>query len=112
MSVLGLINAQIYRPGGSSAALNVSAATGSGLAGIKGSAGVVMRIIPNTIGTTNPLTLNDLALNTGAAAANQVISIPVASMVAGVPITIEAVFLNGLVISAFPTGGSYTITYS
>lgn len=114
MSVLGLINAQLYRPGGNSTALNITAATGAGAVGIKNPAatGVVMRIIPNTLGTTNPLTLNDLAVNTGAAAANQVISIPVASMVAGVPITIEAVFQNGLVISSFPTGGSYVITYS
>ncbi len=112
MSILGLINAQLYRPGGNSTALNITAATGAGVAGIKASSGVLMRIIPNAIGSAGVLTLNDLAVNTGAAAANQIITIPIASLTLGVPVTIEATFLNGLVISAFPTDGSYVITYS
>jgi hypothetical protein len=111
MSVLGMIPVKVYRLGGNSAQLNVTAITGAGLAGIKGSSGVLFRIIPIVAGSGGALTINDLAVNTGAAAANQLFTIPNTGLTVGVPITLEVPFANGLVISAITTGGQFVVTY-
>jgi hypothetical protein len=108
---LGIIPVKTYRLGGNAAALNITAITGAGLAGVKGSSGVLMRIIPIIAGSAGNLTLNDLAVNTGAAAANQVYTVLFSTLVVGTPITIEVPFVNGLVVSSITTGGQFVITY-
>jgi hypothetical protein len=102
----GPILTAILNIGGNNAALNVTATSV-----IKASNGNVFRIIPTTVGT-GTLTLNDSATTGAAATANILESIPAASMTAGVPITIEAPFKNGLTISAITSGGVFTITYN
>jgi|HubBroStandDraft_4_1064222.scaffolds.fasta_scaffold41602_3 hypothetical protein len=102
----GPILVAILNMGGNNAALNVTA-TGV----VKATPGVVFRIIPTTVGT-GTLTLNNSATTGAAATANIIDSIPAASMTAGVPITLEAPFTNGLVVSAITSGGVFTITYN
>lgn len=87
--------------GGNKSALNVGAA---GV--IKNTPGRINRVIVNgTVGTGGSLTINDSATTAAAAAANQIISLPGTTAV-GTIITLDFPCLNGITVSAFPTGGA------
>lgn len=103
----GAQQVQISSLGGQRTALNVTAA---GV--ISAKAGTLFRVLVVTAGTAGALTINDLSANTGAAAANTLLSVPFGNLTAGQVITIEASVLNGIVVSAVPNGGQFTITYT
>jgi hypothetical protein len=101
-------------PGGVFSKLDVTAATGAGLAGLKTGKGTLMRVIIGTAGSAGALTFNDLAVNTGAGAANQIVSLAYNNTLiaaAGDVYVAEFPFQNGLVISAWPTGMVASISW-
>ena len=109
MGQLGLVPTINTQPGGTKAALNVTAA---GV--IKAAPGTIMRIHTTTVGTGGALTINDTTTVGGAAAGNQVASFAFgnANVAAGAVVTLEVPCANGIVISAVPTGGWVgTVTY-
>lgn len=88
--------------GGTSSHLDITAAVV-----IKASAGRLRKITVSAPGTTSgALTLNDAATVGAAAAANQIVSIPFASLSAGQVIDLDWPCVNGIVVSAVPGGGS------
>lgn len=104
---VGVIQTINTLPGGTLVKFNITAATV-----VKSTTGTVMRIVPITVGSAGALVLNDNTATGGSnTAANELTSIPIASMTAGVPILIELPFANGLVVSAVPTGGAYDVSY-
>jgi hypothetical protein len=104
--IVGPVNIPPGLPGGASTAEDITAA-----AVIKAAPGIIVRIVPIVLGT-GTLTINDAITTGGATTANTVESIPVASMTVGVPVTLELACGTGIVISAFPTGGQYVVTFT
>jgi hypothetical protein len=98
---------QIQGLGGNISALNVAAA---GV--VKNTPGMLFRIVVEVAPTAGNLTVNDLAANSGAAVANQIISVPFGSLVIGQVITLDWPCKNGIVVSSVGTGGVYGIAYS
>lgn len=93
-------------PGGISAALNVTA-----VGAIKAGPGVLVRIIPIVLGT-GTLTLNDMLAAGTPSAANEIDSLPVASMTVGIPVWLEWPCGTGIYVSAIPSGGQYNFSFS
>jgi hypothetical protein len=93
--------------GGKSSALDVTAA-----AAIKGAAGRLCKISVIAPGSAGSLTLNDAASTGAAAAANEIASIAFGSLTAGQVIALDWPCANGITVSAIPTGGAVSISYS
>jgi hypothetical protein len=94
---------------GLSSALNVTNARV-----LKVGPGRLVRIVVlGAVGSAGALTLNDSATVAGAATANVVYTIP-GTVAVGTVITVDAPTVNGLVVSAVPTGGTpqFAISYS
>lgn len=103
----GVVPVQPYRPGGLYSALNVTAA-----AVVKASAGLIYRITINTAGSAGTLTINDAATTGAAAAGNVVYNAAFGALTGGSVVTLEFPMLNGIVVSAIPTGAVIAIAYS
>jgi len=95
--------------GGNSSAINVSAA---GV--IKGSPGRLCKIVVlGVVGTGGALTINDAATVAGATTANQIYT-SVGTVAVGTVISLDFPCVNGIVVSAVPTGGTpqFAISYN
>lgn len=78
---------------------------------IKASAGKALRILVVTPGSAGSLTLNDVATVGGATGGNQIFTALFSAMKAGDIIDLNITCATGLVVSAMPTGGQFTIVY-
>ena len=103
----GPIKVSVTQPGGNKSSLNISAA-----AVVKATNGIVFRITTSTAGSAGDLVLNDVATVAGAAATNQIVSIPFGSLAAGSVVTLEWPCATGITISAVPTGWVGAVSYS
>lgn len=105
----GKANELLVQEGGSSSALNVTAA-----AVIKATAGKLAKIVVVVAPTTSgALTVNDVATVGGAATANEVFSIPFGSLTAGQVITLDWPCATGIVVSAVGGGTpQYSVSFS
>ena len=103
----GPIKVSVTQPGGNKSALDVTAA-----AVVKSTNGILFSITTSTAGTAGDLVLNDVATVAGAAAANQIISIPFGSLAAGSVVTLKWPCSTGIVVSAVPTGWVGAVSYS
>ena len=103
----GPIKVSVTQPGGNKSSLNISAA-----AVVKATNGIVFRITTSTAGTAGDLVLNDVATVAGAAATNQIISIPFGTLTAGSVVTLKWPCATGITISAVPTGWVGAVSYS
>src|SRR5262252_7385131 len=79
---------------------------------IKGSAGRLMRVLVVTPGTAGSLTLNNAATVAGGNAGNQIISYLASGMWPGQVIDVNFTCDTGIVVSAMPTGGQFTVVYT
>lgn len=104
---VGPIVASAGLPGGISAWLNVSAALV-----VKAAPGVLALIIVNTVGSAGSLTVNDCTTTGAAAASNQIASWPIADLAVGQCITLNWPCGTGITLSAMPTAGVVSISYS
>ncbi len=87
--------------GGNSSAINVTAA-----AVIKATPGRLCKIIVlGVVGTGGSLTVNDTTTTAGATTANQVYT-TAGTVAVGTVISLDFPCINGIVISAVPTGGT------
>lgn len=102
---VGPVQVGLTLPGGSSASLNVTAA-----AVVKATAGLLMRINVVAVGSAGTLTINDCATTGAATTANAIISIPFGSLPVTIPLGWPCA--TGIVVSAVPTGGQVTISFS
>lgn len=103
----GPIKVSVTQPGGNKSSLNISAA-----AVVKATNGIVFTITTSTAGTAGDLVLNDVATVAGAAATNQIISIPFGTLTAGSVVTLKWPCATGITISAVPTGWVGAVSYS
>ena len=103
----GPIKVSVTQPGGNKSSLNISAA-----AVVKATNGIVFRITTSTAGSAGDLVLNDVATVAGAAATNQIVSIPFGSLAAGSVVTLKWPCATGITISAVPTGWVGAVSYS
>jgi len=79
---------------------------------VKGSAGKAIGILVVTPGTAGSLTLNNCATVGAATGGNQIVSYLASGMYAGQVIDVNFTCDTGVVVSAMPTGGQFTIIYS
>lgn len=94
------LTVSVQNTGGTQSKLNQSA-----ILQAKNSRGILRRIVMVTAGSGGALVLNDLASGGTPAAGNQVTSIPSATLtVTGLPVTLDLLFQNGIMVSAIPTG--------
>jgi hypothetical protein len=93
--------------GGTKSALNVNAPNTV----VKSSLGTLFRIVVQVAPSAGSLVVNDLAAGSGYAAANQILSVPFGSLVAGQVITLDWPCLVGIVVPTVCTGGAYAISY-
>jgi hypothetical protein len=98
-------NSIITSPGGQLTALNLQA--GANL--IKAGQGRIFKIFVNTVGSAGTFSVNDSA-TTGGVAASNLIWDDGATTAVGTPLTLEAPYFNGLVVTV-PTGGVCSVTY-
>ena len=103
----GPIKVSVTQPGGNKSTLDITAATV-----IKATNGILFTIITSIAGTAGDLVLNDVATVAGAAAANQITSIPFGSLPVGTPVTLKWPCATGITISAVPTGWVGAVSYS
>lgn len=94
-------------PGGCSAWLNITSAQV-----IKASAGILVRVFVNTVGSAGSLTFNDVATVGGAAASNQILTIAYTSLTVGQQMLLQWPCATGIVVSAVPTSGVIAVSYS
>jgi hypothetical protein len=104
-TIVGPVQVGLTLPGGSYAALNVTAA-----AVVKAAPGLLYRINVAAAGSAGSLTINDCATTGAATTANEIISIPFGSL----PVTIPLAWpcASGIVVSAVPTGGQVTVSFT
>jgi hypothetical protein len=99
--------AEIVGSGGASAWLNITAAQV-----IKAAPGRLCKIvILGVVGTGGALTFNDATTVAGATTANQILNLAGTTAVGNVT-TIDWPCVNGIVVSAVPTGGTVQINVS
>jgi len=79
---------------------------------IKASAGRLVQVMVVTPGTTGSLTLNNCATVGAATGGNQIISYLASGMFPGQIIDVGFTCDTGIVVSAMPTGGQFTVVYS
>ena len=103
----GPIKVSVTQPGGNKSSLDITAATV-----VKATNGILFTITTSTAGSAGDLVLNDVATVAGAAAANQVISIPFGTLTAGSVVTLKWPCATGITISAVPTGWVGAASYS
>lgn len=94
-------------PGGINEALDVTAP-----AVIKATPGILVRVQVLVAGSAGNLTINDCATLGAAAVANEIASIPFGSLSLIQPLVLEWPCATGIVLSAIPTGGAVSISYS
>lgn len=94
-------------PGGINEALDVTAP-----AVIKATPGILVRVQVLVAGSAGNLTINDCATLGAAAVANEIASIPFGSLSLIQPLVFEWPCATGIVLSAIPTGGAVSISYS
>jgi hypothetical protein len=107
-TIVGPSTATAGVPGGNTAAYNLVTTAQV----LKGGPGILMRLLVTTPGSAGNLTFNDCATVGAAAAANQIVSIPFGSLTIGQMITFEWPCIAGIVVSALPTGGLYSVSFS
>src|SRR5262245_37208097 len=90
----------------------VLAANSIATAVIKGTAGKVFSILVVTPGTAGSLTLNNCATVGAATGGNQIVSYLASGMFPGQIIDVNFTCNTGIVVSAMPTGGQFTILYN
>lgn len=78
---------------------------------VNANSNVAILILCNTPGT-GALTLNNAPTTGGANAGNQIFSATGADFTAGQSVRFDVPCDKGLVVSAFPAGGNYTVVYS
>lgn len=93
-------------PGGNASALNVTAA---GV--IKASPGILCRVLIVAPGTAGNLVLNDTTTVGSASAANTILTVAFGNLAVGQVIYLNWPCLNGIVVSAVPTGSQISISY-
>jgi len=79
---------------------------------IKATPGKCIQVMVVTPGTAGSLTLNNAATVGGATGGNQIISYLASGMFAGQIIDVNFTCNVGLVVSAMPTGGQFTVVYT
>jgi len=79
---------------------------------IKGTAGTCFQIMVVSPGTAGSLTVNNCATVGAATGGNQVVSYLASGMFAGQIIDVNFACNTGIVVSAMPTGGQFTIVYN
>jgi hypothetical protein len=107
LTAVGPINQSIGLQGGSSAALNITAA-----AVIKPSSGIICRLSVIAPGSSGNLTLNDCALVANAAASNEIASFPSAALAAGMVLLLDWPCGTGITVGAVTAGGQYSMSFT
>jgi len=79
---------------------------------IKATAGRCVQVMVVTPGTAGSLTLNNCATVGAATGGNQIITYLASGMFAGQIIDVNFTCDTGIVVSAMPTGGQFTVVYS
>jgi hypothetical protein len=106
-TLVGPIGASPGLPGGTRAALQVNA-TGV----IKLGPSILVRIIVQSPGSGGSLTINDTDSIGDAAVGNEIFSVASSELIAGQSIVLKWPIGTGIVISAVPTGSSFSISIS
>jgi hypothetical protein len=94
-------------PSGVSAAINL---TGPQI--VKAAPGVCVSILVVTPGTAGAITLNDTTSVGGAAATNEIFSAPFSALTAGQSVKLNWPCSTGIVVSAAPTGGQFSLAFA
>jgi hypothetical protein len=97
----------VLNPGGSQSKLGQTAAVV-----VKNAPGTLFRVFVNVVGTAGNLTFNDTTTTGAAASGNQICSIPFGDLAVGQEIELLWPCKVGIVMSAIPTGGNVSISYS
>lgn len=106
-TIVGPVNQPPGSPGGLFAAINVTAAQA-----FKALPGILFRVCIVVVGSAGNLTLNDCATTGTASAANTILTVAFGSLTVGQVIYLEWPCGTGITLSAIPTGGQVSLSYT